>query len=166
MRESARLVTRTTPGWTRRAGATASATLSSGAITGITVTDPGSGYDEFTVAQITASSGSGASLSVNVGNLETVWARVTNVIQDGLGVDDTNGNSTGVTEGGLGSIVLNKEITNNARLKQVWPVWNSRFSSTEKTDIANALSLNQYIHQQSKHFLELKSLGMYFGPKN
>ena len=28
------------------------------------------------------------------------------------------------------------------------------------------LSLNQYIHQQSKHFLALKSLGMYFGPKN
>ena len=98
-------------------GATATATLNSGAITGITVTDPGSGYDEFTVAQITASSGSGASLTVNVGNLETVWARVTNVIQDGLGVDDTNGNSTGITEGGLGSIVLNKEITNNARLK-------------------------------------------------
>ena len=125
-------------------GATATATLNSGVVTGITVTDAGSGYDEFTVAQITDSgSGSGCSLKVNVGNLTTVWARVTNVVVDGLGVNDTNGNSTGITESGLGSIVLNKEITNNARLKRVWPVWNSRFSATEKSAISSAISLNQ-----------------------
>jgi len=125
-------------------GATATATVNAGEITGITVTAGGSGYDEFTVAQITDSgAGAGCSVKVNVGSLETIWARVTNVSADGLGANDTNGNSTGVTEGGLGSIVFNKEITNNARLKRVWPVWNTRFSSAEKSAISSALSLNQ-----------------------
>tara|TARA_R100000084_G_scaffold76994_1_gene34932 strand:+ start:2011 stop:5583 length:3573 start_codon:yes stop_codon:yes gene_type:complete len=125
-------------------GATATATVQSGAITGITVTAAGSGYDEFTVAQITDSgAGAGCSVKVNVGSLETIWARVTNVTADGLGANDTNGNSTGINENGLGAIVLNKEISNNARLKQVWPVWNTRFSSAEKTSISSALALNQ-----------------------
>tara|TARA_B100000965_G_scaffold238991_1_gene200358 strand:+ start:8184 stop:11756 length:3573 start_codon:yes stop_codon:yes gene_type:complete len=125
-------------------GATATATVNAGAITGINVTAAGSGYDEFTVAQITDSgAGAGCSVKVNVGSLETIWARVTNVTADGLGANDTNGNSTGITEAGLGSVVFNKEITNNARLKQVWPVWNTRFSTTEKNAINSAISLNQ-----------------------
>ena len=125
-------------------GATATATVTAGAITGITITAAGSGYDEFTVAQITDSgAGAGCSVKVNVGSLETIWARVTNVSADGLGANDTNGNSTGITESGLGSVVFNKEITNNARLKRVWPVWNTRFSTAEKSAISSAISLNQ-----------------------
>ena len=124
-------------------GATATAIVTSGNITGITITAGGSGYDEFTVVQVTDSSGVGFSGTVNVGSLTTIWSRVTNISGEGLGVNDSAGNSTGVTESGLGSIVLSKEVPSNARLKKVWPAWNTRFTDTEKADISNALTLNQ-----------------------
>lgn len=124
-------------------GATATATVVGGKIVGFNVTAAGSGYDEHTFVQITDSAGTGASARTTTNELETIWARIVSVSDDGLGVDDPNGNSTGVTDIGLGAIGLNKEVPSAARLASVHGAWNTVFTEAEKSKIADALALNQ-----------------------
>ena len=65
----------------------------------------------------------------------TTWARITDVYQDGLGVDDDSGQPTGRNINSKGAITLNKVIPNSAKISRIFPAYNTEFSDTEVTQI-------------------------------
>jgi hypothetical protein len=65
----------------------------------------------------------------------TTWARIVDVYQDGLGVDDDSGQPTGRNINSKGAITLNKVIPNSARISRIFPAYNTEFSDAEVTEI-------------------------------
>lgn len=71
---------------------------------------------------------------------ETIGARVIDIYQDGLGLDDSTGNPTGIDNKGNGSIKLSKLIPDGYVIKRIYSAYNKKFTETEKTNIINELS--------------------------
>lgn len=65
----------------------------------------------------------------------TTWARIVDVYQDGLGVDDDSGQPTGRNINSKGAITLNKVIPNSAKISRIFPAYNTEFSDAEVTEI-------------------------------
>ena len=72
-----------------------------------------------------------------VGN--TIWARVTDIYQDGLGVDNDAGQPSGRNVNGKGAITLSNSIPNNVSINRIFPAYNTNFSDKETTDIISQL---------------------------
>lgn len=73
-------------------------------------------------------------------NNESLWARVIDISQDGLGLDDTFGNSTGIDAKGYGSIKLSKIVPDAFVLKSIYYSYNKKFTDSEKFDIITEMS--------------------------
>lgn len=126
-------------------GATATAIVSSGQVTSITITNAGTGYENPVAVEITGGGGSGAEAAVTSTTAKTSWARVVEVTSDGQGINDSSGNPTGLTSRGQGAIVLNKAVPNTARVKRIFPAYNTVFSASEKTAILDEMTnLNSF----------------------
>jgi len=125
-------------------GATAIASVSGGKVTSVVLTDGGQNYQNPVIVDIDGN-GTGASVSVVISNSTRTWARVIDVTSEGQGVVDTNGNPTGLTSRGQGTIILNKSIPNTARVSRIFPAYKTEFSTDEKNNILSELtSLNNF----------------------
>lgn len=126
-------------------GATATATISGGQLASVTITNGGSGYLNPVAIEVVGGGGSGAVVAATATNANRTWARVIDIVNDGQGINDSNGNPTGLTTRGQGSVILNKAIPNTARISRIFPAFKTQFSSEEKNAILDELaSLNTF----------------------
>jgi len=126
-------------------GAEATATINGGQISGVTLTAGGAGYQNPVVVEITGGGGSGAAAVARAQSAAKTWARVVDVVSDGQGINDSNGNPTGLTSRGQGAVVLNKVIPNTARVSRVFPAYKTQFSDEERNNILDELAnLNSF----------------------
>ena len=77
----------------------------------------------------------------SAGTYTFTWAKVLSVEGSGQGAIDTDGNYTGKTTAGSGTIVLSKRIPNNARIVKIFPRFRRKFTSAEKTLMTTQLAL-------------------------
>lgn len=122
-------------------GATAIATISGGQLAAVTITNGGTGYQNPVAVEIIGGGGTGAIVSATATSAKTTWARVVDIISDGQGINDSNGNPTGLTSRGQGAVILNKAIPNTARISRIFPAYNTQFSLDETNLILDQLSL-------------------------
>lgn len=73
-------------------------------------------------------------------NGESLWARVIDIFQDGLGLDDSFGNPTGIDTKGYGSIKLSKLIPDGFVVKSIYYSYSKKFTESEKIDIVSEIS--------------------------
>lgn len=126
-------------------GAAATATVSGGQVVAVTINDGGVNYQNPVSIEITGGGGSGAVVAASAINAKRTWARVVDVVRDGQGINDTNGNPTGLTSRGQGAVILNKAIPNTARVAKIFPAFKTVFDVDEKNDILDQLgSLNSF----------------------
>ena len=74
---------------------------------------------------------------------EYKWAKVVNISNNGLGVYDNNGDPTGLTELGTGSIVIDADIPDGSYVKAIYPALNRQFTEREKYIIQSYLENNK-----------------------
>lgn len=72
-----------------------------------------------------------------------VWAKVVNIFNSGLGNYDQNGEPTGLTSSGSGSIMLDAEVPDFSYIMSVYPAFNRQFTDREKNIIINYLANNK-----------------------
>lgn len=120
--------------------AEAVATISGGQLASVTLTNGGSGYLNPVVVVVNGGGGSGAEVVATASTASTSWARVVDISNDGQGINDSNGNPTGLTSRGQGAVILNKAIPNTARVTQIFPAYNSVFSQDEKNEIIDEIA--------------------------
>ena len=126
-------------------GAAATATITAGQLGTVTLTNGGTGYQNPVVVEITGGSGSGAEVEATATSASRGWARIVDISNDGQGVNDSNGNPTGLTSRGQGAVILNKAIPNTARVSRIFPAYHTVFSSEEREAIIDELvSLNTF----------------------
>ncbi len=77
---------------------------------------------------------------IDPSNNESLWARIIDIFQDGLGLDDSFGNPTGIDTKGYGSIKLSKLVPDGFVVKSIYYSYNKKFTESEKTDIVTELS--------------------------
>jgi len=122
-------------------GATANAVITAGSVTSITIINGGQGYTNPVTVEITGGGGTSASATATATSAEKIWARVTKITEDGLGIDDITGTPIGRDSAGAGAIVLNKPVPNAARVSRIFPAYNTQFSAGEKSAIVEQLTL-------------------------
>lgn len=126
-------------------GATATATISGGKLSAVTLTNGGTGYQNPVVVEITGGGGSGAEVSATATSATRTWARIVDIVNEGQGINDSNGNPTGLTSRGQGAIILNKSIPNTARISRIFPAYQTVFSLDERERIIDELiALNTF----------------------
>ena len=74
---------------------------------------------------------------------ETHWAQVKRIYNNGLGVDDSTGEPTGITPDDQGAIGLDKAIPNNSQLDVIYPAISRQFSATERSTIIAYIQAKQ-----------------------
>lgn len=111
------------------------------AVTSVTITNGGSNYTNPVIVQVIGGGGTGALVRADATSAEREWARVTSINEDGLGIDDITGNPTGRDSKGKGALVLSKVIPNSARIINIFPAYNTKFTTAEKTAIVAQLRL-------------------------
>ena len=121
-------------------GATATATIAGGRVGTVTLTNGGSGYQNPVVIEIAGGGGSGAEVVAVASSASRSWARVVDIINDGQGINDSNGNPTGLTSRGQGAVILNKSIPNTARISRIFPSYHTAFSQDERNEILEQLN--------------------------
>ena len=119
--------------------ADAEAIVQNGQIVAVRITNGGAGYTN-PVTVTVGGSGAGAIIRATAQPTKRVWARVTRLYQDGLGVDDLSGNPLGLDTKGNGAVALSKVISNNAKLTRIFPAYNTKFDNNETNNIIQALS--------------------------
>lgn len=72
-------------------------------------------------------------------NYEYKWAKIVNISNNGLGVYDNNGDPTGLTSLGTGSIVIDADIPDGSYIKTIYPAFNRQFTEREKYIIQSYL---------------------------
>ena len=122
-------------------GATASAIVTNGVVSSISIISGGEGYVNPVTVEITGGGGTNASAIVEATSADKIWARVTKIDEDGLGIDDITGNATGRSSTGAGAIVLNRTVPSSARISKIFPAYNTQFTKTEKENIVEQLRL-------------------------
>lgn len=63
------------------------------------------------------------------------WARVSSIFANGRGVDDAQGEPTGLTVVGTGAIALDVEIPNNVDVSMIYPAFAKQFTISERDTI-------------------------------
>ena len=122
-------------------GATANAVVTAGSVTSITIVSGGEGYTNPVTVEISGGGGVNASATAIATSAEKIWARVTKITEDGLGIDDITGTPIGRDSAGAGAIVLNKTVPNSARISRIFPAYNTQFTASEKAFIVEQLTL-------------------------
>lgn len=69
----------------------------------------------------------------------TLFARVVSMYASGLGVDDNQGDPSGLTPDGKGAIALDAEIPDNATLELIYPPLARQFNDIERSNIITFL---------------------------
>jgi len=72
---------------------------------------------------------------------KTEWVGISSVYGNGLGLDNSNGDSTGLKADGTGVVALNKVLTSGARIKRLIPAFKQQFGPAEYEAIKNNLDL-------------------------
>lgn len=96
-----------------------------------------------------------------VSGFTTKWAKVVNIYNNGLGVFDAQGDATGLTSIGKGSIVVDADIPDNAYIKTIYPAFNRVFSDRER------MIITEYIDSKKTfaiHYNENKTSWGIFEP--
>lgn len=125
--------------------AAATATIASGQLAAVTLTNGGTNYQNPVVVEITGGGGTGGTVVATATSAERSWARIVDIVSEGQGINDSNGNPTGLTSRGQGAVILNKAIPNTARVARIFPAYNTVFSLDEKNAIVDELaSLNTF----------------------
>tara|TARA_R110000803_G_scaffold57086_4_gene114932 strand:- start:5796 stop:8906 length:3111 start_codon:yes stop_codon:yes gene_type:complete len=75
--------------------------------------------------------------------LTVYWAKVSSIFANGRGIDDAQGEPSGLTITGIGAIAFDIEIPNNASLDMIYPAFAKQFTTSEKTNILSALTNGQ-----------------------
>jgi hypothetical protein len=125
-------------------GATAVATTSAGQLVAVTLTNGGSGYQNPVAVEIVGGSGSGARAVASATDAKRTWARVVDIVNEGQGIIDRNGNPTGLSPKGQGAVILNKSIANTARISKIFPAYKSVFTSEKESILNDIRSLNSF----------------------
>ena len=133
-------------------GATANAVVTAGAVTSITIVNGGEGYTNPVTVEITGGGGTLASATATATSAEKIWARVTKITEDGLGIDDITGTPIGRDSTGAGAIVLNKTVPNSARISRIFPAYNTQFTASEKAEIVEQLKLKNTFGLRFSYF--------------
>lgn len=81
----------------------------------------------------------GSMIEFEDSNGNTMWSRVTDVYQDGLGVDNDSGQPSGRNTNGRGAITLSNIVPNNVSVKRIFSGYNTVFSDAETTAIIEQL---------------------------
>jgi hypothetical protein len=68
------------------------------------------------------------------------WAKVSSIFANGRGIDDSQGEASGLTITGTGAIAFDIEIPTGATLDMIYPAFAKQFSTTEQASILAALS--------------------------
>jgi len=68
------------------------------------------------------------------------WAKVSSIFANGRGIDDTQGEASGLTITGTGAIAFDIEIPTGASLDMIYPSFAKQFTTAEKADIIAALT--------------------------
>lgn len=126
-------------------GATAYANVIGGEISSIDVTNTGYGYQAPVSITIDDPNGTPTAAAVITSTPSPVgrtWARVTSVFNDGLGLDDVGGISTGRDSKGKGAIALSKQIPDNAIVSKIFQSYSIQFTEDEKQAIITEISNN------------------------
>ena len=71
------------------------------------------------------------------------WAQVKRIYNNGLGVDDSSGEPTGITPDDQGAIGLDKAIPNNSDLEVIYPALSRQFTATERSTIISYIQAKQ-----------------------
>jgi len=126
-------------------GATATATISGGQLATVTLVSGGTGYQNPVQVDIIGGGGRGAEVVATAQSASRSWARVIDIVSDGQGINDSNGNPTGLTTRGQGAVILNKVIPNTARCSRIFPAYQTVFSQDERDAIIEELAaLNSF----------------------
>lgn len=67
------------------------------------------------------------------------FSHIQSIFGSGLGVDDQNGNPSGLTQDDEGTVVIDGILPNNSVAQRVWPVYNYRFNNSEQYNIIQKL---------------------------
>ena len=73
----------------------------------------------------------------------TKWAKVVNIFNNGLGVNNLTGDPTGLTISGTGSIAIDADIPSGSYIKNIYPAFNRVFSNRETQIILGYLEANK-----------------------
>ena len=122
--------------------AVATANINSGVVTSITISNSGYNYDSSTTVTISGGGGSGATARVVVADADTQWVRVSSLVNDGLGLEDSTGQPTGLTTDSRGAISVNGVIPSGARIRRILPSWATDIYGSIKDDIISKLTNN------------------------
>lgn len=74
---------------------------------------------------------------------ELIWARVVNVVNNGLGQYTDAGIPTGLTDIGTGAILLDTNVPDDACLSTIYPAFNRQFNNREKQIIQTFIESKQ-----------------------
>ena len=121
-------------------GAAATATIAAGQLAAVTITNGGTGYQNPVIIEIVGGSGTDAEVLAQASSATRSWARIVEISDDGQGINDSNGNATGLTSRGQGAIILNKNIPNTARISRIFPAYKTVFSDSERADIIDEIT--------------------------
>ena len=84
----------------------------------------------------------GAMLKFTYGGTE-YWAQVKRIYNNGLGVDNTSGDPTGITPDDQGAISLDVAIPSNATLETIYPAISRQFTKTERNTVIDYIKAKQ-----------------------
>ena len=79
----------------------------------------------------------------NPGALEYVWARVTNISNHGMGIDNSIGTATGRTVTGQGAITLDATVPDGYNIDVIYPAFTRLFDGPTKTTLESFLRNRQ-----------------------
>jgi len=74
---------------------------------------------------------------------EELWARISTINNNGLGIDNVAGLPTGKTSTGIGAISLDADIPQGSEIIMVYPAFNRDFSEQEVINIISKLDNNE-----------------------
>ena len=114
----------------------------SGTVISVSISNGGINYDSNTSITFSGGGGSGAAAVPVIGSADTKWTRVTGIYNNGLGIDDSVGNQTGIDLLNRGSISISGIIPSGARIKRIVPSWSNDIISAVKTVMIDRLANN------------------------
>lgn len=80
---------------------------------------------------------------VNNSNGDVIWAKISNVYANGLGVDSGQGVPTGLKNNGTGAIELDTVMPDNYVATKVYPLFDQNFTARERNNILAFLESSQ-----------------------